>query len=203
MKDLVSILTVRAHGHDPFRRLQKEMVEKYTDTRYEHLFIMGGNKGSYSHGEGLDKLTQQAGGDIVVAMDSDAFPIRHWTYLLDFLDDHKAVAVKHSRYGYAHPCFFAVKRNDLEDKSWQRVGDLDVGRALSYQLKSEGPLKLLEVTDSFADNPDPLDPPIGAIYDDTIFHNWYTSRLNFSGNPDGISRNLIEDSIKDALRRYQ
>lgn len=199
---MISVLTVYGQ-YNPFKEIQKHNLEQYTDVEYEHLTIQGGPHGSFSHGAGLDELSFRAKGNIIVTLDADAFPVRPWTYLLGRLEDFGAVAVHHPRFNYGHPSFFATYRATVKGLSWRRSGQFDVGRVLSEEVETKrGGISFLYPTSCFVKNPNPLDPPIGAVYEETIFHNWYTSRMKKKANPDGISSLLIQQSINHALAKY-
>ena len=198
----IDILTVKPPFRDPFEVIQGRNISRWTDIEFRHITSTGDATGSYSHGALLDRMTKNSSADVIVIFDADAFPIAPWTFLLTKLDTHKAIAIRHSRFGYAHPSFFAAKKESIKSLSWKRNGDLDVGRDLSNKLQEQGDIYFLDPTSFFAENPDPLDPPIGAVYGGCIFHNWYTSRIYKTPNPDGIPNSIIEASIEKALREY-
>lgn len=201
---MVDILTVYG-PYNPFKELQIKNLKRYTNKAYIHYTVQGGNNGSRSHGPALDSLMSQGSGEYVVALDSDAFPVDFdWIdFLLEKLKTNIAVGICHQEPLYVHPSFFATKREYLRGLSWARQKDKDVGRVISEDLMKRGPVELLVPSHYFAANPlGDHEPPLGAVYDHYIFHNWYTSRTKNTPNPDGISGKLITDSIRDALERY-
>lgn len=201
----ISIVTAYVEDHDPFVKVQRQAIERYTKgVEYEHLRAPAGRQGSRSHGPVLDDLTSRAEGDVIVSLDADAFPVGNWLDWIAEIDTHKAVGIHHPRFGFIHPSFFVVKKKDLNGRSWQRKGDKDVGRVLYEQLSAEGPVLKMEPTSCYAKNPvDRLDPDIGTVYENTVFHNWYTVRARVQNDPDGIPSSLVDDSVQYALRKYK
>lgn len=188
---MLSVLTVKG-GYEPFADIQTVRLRQHFPG-HEHLVAYAGRKGSRSHGPALDRLLEQACGEHVMVLDSDAFPVAD----IELPPKGTVVSVAHER-GYAHPCFWLAHRCDLENLSFQRAGELDVGEHAFHQLAAAGvSFDMLPLT--AANHTDPL---LGAVYGDKVFHHWYTTRLDIEGTPDGVPKELIRASIEESLRRW-
>ena len=109
------VKTVIASPHlgSKWKKIQSDFVELYT-TDYK-LFQY--DVPNCSHLTSLDKClkllsTKSTDGDLLVIMDSDAFPIMKWQErVLDYLKENEFVAVQRLENPYnpeiAHPCFCA------------------------------------------------------------------------------------------------
>jgi hypothetical protein len=194
MDPLISVLTVHG-GWSPFRQIQERNLARFTDLPVEHLVADGVGAGSQAHGQMLDRLLVRASGNIIVTLDSDAFPVAAWTHLLAYLKTYEAVGIPHPR-GYAHPSFFATRREHLEGLSFARQDLKDVGENLKMDAL------LLPLTGWDQENPIPGEPPLGAVYANCLYHQWYTTRADLEGDPDGIPGDLIRASVERGLAKW-
>lgn len=124
--------------------------------------------------------------EFVVALDVDAFPISDkWLpTVLGRLQAGAVVAGGADRRGFVHPSFLAMRRLDFVDKRHtfvaQYTGELgvdgwDVGELIS--VRERGRLGLIPVTSQFGP------PPIGSVFGDIVYHNFYGSRHLLEPDP--------------------
>jgi hypothetical protein len=139
-----------------------------------------------THAQGLDFLVARtsANTEYLIALDTDAFPIRDgWIeQLTGKLDEGYAVAgiwrdeMAPELTPFIHPSCLAIRRSDflaLGDVSFSRGGEVDVGANITRRLQAQG-RDLYKLRRSNARN---LHFLMGGIYGDMIYHQGSGSRL--------------------------
>ena len=199
---MIHILTV--HFIDRWVDIQLKFLDKYLDTPYRVYTILGKNyekhkdkfykasSGQDKHYYSLQKLhgmlkeENPAKDDIVIVLDSDAFPIKPITkYLFSKLKEHEFLGINEPKHNYEptpiqpHVCFYAFKY-EFFDK-------------YGFEFKYEGPGVNRNWVDWMIDwfkekeivwyplnrtNEVNLHILYFGVYDDMIYHHWAGSRFD-------------------------
>ena len=162
------------------------------------------------HGLAMDIGFLLARTEFVVALDVDAFPVsdRWLPAVLDLLRDGAMVAGGRGPRDIVHPSFLAMRRRRfvLGRHSFvpRYAGELgadgwDVGERIS--IRERGRLGFLPVTFQYGP------PPIGTVYGDVVYHNFYGVRHLLETDPDsalvdGLSRRDARVAYEWATRHF-
>lgn len=196
---MINIASVH-HETSRFMEMQKKYLEKYTPEDFRvfcgisnltptvnHYKFLDFSKETREHGDRLDLLAsviieEASDDDLLVFIDSDAFPIHNWTTLIkNELESYPLVAIvraenpaplidEHDR-AFPHPCFLATtvkfwKENELSWKLDIPTGAQSAGVVLHRKLKELG----IEWCALLRSNAVNLHPLYFGIYGGAIYH---------------------------------
>lgn len=163
------------------------------------------------HGPALELARRAVGSPYIVTLDSDAFPVseRWLAELQSRINGHVKVAgILHHR-DYIHPsCLMMAaetldqwKLTFLNEKS--RPSRFDVGERISHEVKQRGHEISGLVRTSERRRGSASEPVyLGSVYENLVYHHWYTTRSVVSGRVDDVPREAIDDSLEELMREY-
>jgi glycosyltransferase involved in cell wall biosynthesis len=136
-------------------------------------------RGNPGHATGLDVGFLLARTEFVIAMDVDAFPIRHgWLdELLAPLSRGFTMAGAHVKRDYVHPCCLAMRterfvRRGMSFRARYRDHYGDVGELMAAE--DPGPFHYLEPTSVRGPG------AVGSVFGDLVYHNFYSTRFSLT-----------------------
>jgi glycosyltransferase involved in cell wall biosynthesis len=164
--------------------------------------------GNIGHGPGLELARRSSRSRFIVTLDSDAFPLSDaWLETLRqrLQDGSKAAGIRHHR-DYIHPSCLMLERATLDEMQLNflnekdRPAGLDVAERISVEIKARG-FRIAGLQRTAFRRRGSLSEPVdlGATYEDTVYHHWYTTRSEVarSGPVDDVRPDAIADSLEE------
>ncbi len=161
------------------------------------------------HGPALELARRTVQSPYLVTLDSDAFPISDaWLSELRsrITAQVKVAGILHHR-GYIHPSCLMVgaktmdawKLTFLNEKS--QPSRFDVGERISNEARRRGH-DISGLLRTGEDRRGSVSEPVflGSVYENLVYHHWYTTRSILSKQVDDVPREAIDGSLHDLLR---
>jgi glycosyltransferase involved in cell wall biosynthesis len=216
--DVVRISTLRTLRYVAGQSARLVVVDNgSTDGSGEWLSMLAGrgdidlirNDFNIGHGPALELARRAVRSPYLVTLDSDAFPVSDaWlSELRSRLDAHVKVAgILHHR-GYIHPSCLMVGRDTMD--AWKvtflneksQPSRFDVGERISHEARRRGHdvsglVRTEESRRGSASEPVFL----GSVYENLVYHHWYTTRSVLSKQVDDVPRDALDTSLRDLVQ---
>ncbi|MGA2600865.1 MAG: glycosyltransferase [Bryobacteraceae bacterium] len=161
------------------------------------------------HGPALELARRNVDSPYIVTLDSDAFPItdRWLDELHSRLSGHiKVTGILHHR-GYIHPSCLMIASETmngwgstfLNEKS--QPSRFDVAERISHEAQARGhDISGLARTSERVRGSVSEPVYLGSIYEDLVYHHWYTTRSVLSAKVDDVPREALDGSLRDLVR---
>lgn len=171
-----------------------------------HLICSDFNIG---HGPALELARRAVSSPYIVTLDSDAFPISsRWLHeLRSRINGHvKVVGILHHR-DYIHPSCLMIgaktmsewKLTFLNEKS--QPSRFDVGERISHEARRRG-YDISGLARSGEHCRGSVSEPVylGSVYENLVYHHWYTTRSVLSTQVDDVPREALDNSLQDLVQ---
>ena len=216
---MVQVSTLRTLEHSAGENARLVVVDNASDDGAQEWLAMLARRGdidlirsevNLGHGPALELARRSTRSPILVALDSDAFPLRDgWLGALRArLDGNaRAAGIRHHR-DYIHPSCLMVARETLDewgltflDEKGTHTG-FDVGERISQAIKERGfRIAGLERTGALRRGSQSEPVYLGSDYEGLVYHQWYTTRSAISnGRPvDDVPQEAMLRSLEETL----
>jgi glycosyltransferase involved in cell wall biosynthesis len=167
------------------------------------------NDFNVGHGPALELARKSVRSPFLVTLDSDAFPVSHaWlSELRSRLDAQVKVAgILHHR-GYIHPSCLMVGSDTME--AWNltflneksQPSRFDVGERISNEARRRGyDISGLARTAESRRGSESEPVFLGSIYENLVYHHWYTTRSVLSKQVDDVPRDALDTSLRELVQ---
>jgi glycosyltransferase involved in cell wall biosynthesis len=165
------------------------------------------------HGPALELARSRTRSPYLVALDSDAFPLRDdWLAQLQarLKKRVKVAGILHHR-DYVHPSCLLVARETLDQlgvsflNEKDQPSQFDVAERISHEVKRRG-FRIAGLKRTGAQRRGSVSEPVylGSEYEGVVYHQWYTTRAATApGMPvDDVTRESIDTSLAELFERY-
>jgi glycosyltransferase involved in cell wall biosynthesis/SAM-dependent methyltransferase len=167
------------------------------------------NDFNIGHGPALELARRAVRSPYLVTLDSDAFPVSDaWlSELRSRLDAHVKVAgILHHR-GYIHPSCLMVGSDTME--AWKvtflneksQSSRFDVAERISNEARQRGhDISGLIRTGESRRGSESEPIFLGSVYENLVYHHWYTTRSVLSKRVDDVPRDALDASLRDLVQ---
>jgi glycosyltransferase involved in cell wall biosynthesis/SAM-dependent methyltransferase len=216
--DMVRISTLRTLRHSAAHPARLMVVDNgSTDGSGEWLSMLAKRgdidllRGDFNigHGPALEWARRSVRSPYLVTLDSDAFPVsEQWLPELQSRINGrvKVAGILHHR-GYIHPSCLMTAAETLDEWKLTFLNEksgparLDVGERISLDVKRRGhEISGLARTAERCRGSVSEPVYLGSVYEDLVYHHWYTTRSVLSTQVDDVPRESIDDSLRHLLQ---